>query len=131
MQEELNSRVSLFGFEFDNVTLQQAAHRVLELTERPEVGHYVVTPNLDHAVILNKRPELADVYRSAALVVADGSPLIWASRWLQRPISERVQVHSAWSLPPLPPVTLTRVICWVRWEGHLEAGAHHRLDCSR
>ena len=90
MQEELNSRVSLFGFEFDNVTLQQAAHRVLELTERPEVGHYVVTPNLDHAVILNKRPELADVYRSAALVVADGSPLIWASRWLQRPISERV-----------------------------------------
>lgn len=85
-----NSRVALLGFQFDNCTLLQAAQRVLALADTSDIGNYVVTPNVDHAVLLHKRPELAEVYTNAALVVADGLPLIWASRWLGRALPERV-----------------------------------------
>jgi N-acetylglucosaminyldiphosphoundecaprenol N-acetyl-beta-D-mannosaminyltransferase len=90
MNIEHKPRVPLFGFNFDNVTLEQAAHRVLEFAEGTDCGHYVVTPNLDHAVILHKRPELKTVYDAASLVVADGFPMVLAAQWLRRPLSERV-----------------------------------------
>ena len=84
--------VSLFGFRFDSVTLSEAVTKVLQLVEDPGsgYGHYVVTPNLDHSVLLYQRPELAEVYQSAELVIADGFPVIWASRWLRKPLPERV-----------------------------------------
>ena len=85
-----NSKVALFGFHFDRCTLTQAVESALELAERDDTGHYVVTPNLDHAVILRKRPELSEIYDGAALVVADGLPIIWASRLLGDPLPERV-----------------------------------------
>ena len=85
-----NSKVALFGFHFDRCTLTQAIESVLDLAEQDDTGHYVVTPNLDHAVILHKQPELAEIYDNAALVVADGHPIIWASRLLGDPLPERV-----------------------------------------
>lgn len=51
---------------------------------------YVVTPNLDHAVLLNESEDLREAYKGAALVLADGMPLVWASRLLGRPLPERV-----------------------------------------
>ena len=84
------AKVGLFGFRFDKVTLEQAVERVLALANTKGGGHYVVTPNLDHAAILHKCPELAEIYEAAALVLADGLPLIWASRWLGKSLSERV-----------------------------------------
>jgi N-acetylglucosaminyldiphosphoundecaprenol N-acetyl-beta-D-mannosaminyltransferase len=88
--ETPNSKVALFGFRFDRCTLGQAVDRVLGLLELGDSGHYVVTPNVDHAVLLHKRPELASVYSDASLVIADGLPLIWASQWLKKALPERV-----------------------------------------
>ena len=51
---------------------------------------YVVTPNVDHIVKLNSDKMFASVYREAGLVVADGMPLIWASKLLKTPIKERI-----------------------------------------
>ena len=90
MQTQQKSKVSLFGFNFDKVTLRQAVQRVLELADCEDCGHYVVTPNLDHAVVLHQRPELLPIYDGAALVLADGKPIIWASHWLGRSLPERV-----------------------------------------
>lgn len=90
MQTQEKSKVSLFGFNFDRVTLRQAARRVLELVDLDDCGHYVVTPNLDHAVLLHRRPALLPIYDGAALVLADGKPIIWASGWLRKPLPERV-----------------------------------------
>lgn len=83
-------KIGLFGFRFDKCTLAEAAERVLGLVEKDGTGHYVVTPNVDHAVLLHKRPELSAVYGDASLVVADGLPLIWASRWFGKSLPERV-----------------------------------------
>ncbi len=90
MQAQQNSKVSLFGFNFDKITLRQAVQRVLELADGDEDGQYVVTPNLDHAVVLHRRPELLPIYDGAALVLADGQSVVWASHWLRRPLPERV-----------------------------------------
>jgi N-acetylglucosaminyldiphosphoundecaprenol N-acetyl-beta-D-mannosaminyltransferase len=51
---------------------------------------YVVTPNVDHVVKLQTHSALQEAYREAALVVADGWPLVSVSRWLGQPLPERV-----------------------------------------
>ena len=84
------AKVKLFGFSFDNVTPAQAAERVIELSACGTSGQYVVTPNLDHALILHRRPELQPVYAAASLVLADGQPIVWASRWFGRELVGRV-----------------------------------------
>ncbi len=81
---------SLFGFEFDCLTLQQAVARVLELVDEGQLGQYVVTPNLDHAVILHRNPKLQEIYQQAALVLADGWPVISASKYFGSRLPERV-----------------------------------------
>lgn len=50
----------------------------------------VITPNLDHAVRASRSDEYREFLSRASLVVADGQPLIWASRLLSTPLPERV-----------------------------------------
>src|SRR6478609_7953750 len=53
-------------------------------------GGTVVTPNTDHLHQLGADAALRAVYREADLVLADGMPLVWASRLLGDPLPERV-----------------------------------------
>jgi len=83
-------RVGLFGISVDNVTMAQALEclRMLLLAEGGH--HYVVTPNVDHIVRLRHDARFRQAYAGAALVLADGMPLVWASRSLGRPLKMRV-----------------------------------------
>ena len=84
-------RSSIFGMQIHRVTLQQAIDRLQQwiLTEE-RACKYVVTPNLDHAVQLQSNSALKEAYESASLVVADGWPLVTASRYFREPLPERV-----------------------------------------
>ncbi|MFW6061966.1 MAG: WecB/TagA/CpsF family glycosyltransferase [Planctomycetota bacterium] len=53
-------------------------------------GGWVVTPNLDHLRRLRLDGQFRDVCRQASLLVADGVPLVWASRMQGTPLPERV-----------------------------------------
>mgnify|MGYP007079152818 CR=1 FL=1 len=53
-------------------------------------GNYVVTPNVDHIVQLEKDVELRAVYRDADLILTDGKPLIWISKGHGSPIKEKI-----------------------------------------
>jgi N-acetylglucosaminyldiphosphoundecaprenol N-acetyl-beta-D-mannosaminyltransferase len=57
---------------------------------RAAACRYVVTPNVDHLVILKNRADLREAYEEASLVLADGAPLVMASRWFGKPLPERV-----------------------------------------
>lgn len=83
------SRVHLFGIEIDNVTRPEALERLQQYLNNGR-GHYVTTPNVDHVVRLQRDEDFRQAYRSASLVVADGAPVVWASRLLGRPLKERV-----------------------------------------
>lgn len=85
------SRVNLFGVAIDAVRMDEAVSRVLSWVDSPFAGcRYVVTPNADHTVMLQEHPDLRDAYLDADMVLADGFPVIWASRLLGRQLPERV-----------------------------------------
>ena len=53
-------------------------------------GGWCITPNLDHLRRLTRDRKLRALYSHAALIVADGMPLIWASRIQGTPLPERI-----------------------------------------
>jgi N-acetylglucosaminyldiphosphoundecaprenol N-acetyl-beta-D-mannosaminyltransferase len=81
--------VELAGLEIAAVTSDEAVEAVLALTDsdRPRV---VVTPNVDHVVMLREDDEFAAVYRSASLRFADGAPIVALARLVGTPLPERV-----------------------------------------
>jgi N-acetylglucosaminyldiphosphoundecaprenol N-acetyl-beta-D-mannosaminyltransferase len=92
------TRVRLLGLELDRVTEAEAIGKILRGLAAGR-GGVVVTPNLDHLRQLARRPELESLYRQADLVVADGMPLVWASRMQGLALPERVAGSElVWSL---------------------------------
>jgi N-acetylglucosaminyldiphosphoundecaprenol N-acetyl-beta-D-mannosaminyltransferase len=90
-QLDRRERTPLFGIEIDPLTLDQAVDHVWHWFDDLAVDcRVVVTPNLDHAVMLQEHQQLRDAYRQADLVVADGWPLVMASRLLRKPLPARV-----------------------------------------
>lgn len=71
------------------VTFSEALHRLVELAKARGTA-YVVTANVDHVVRCRRNPALRSMYTGADMVVADGMPLIWASRLLGKGLPERV-----------------------------------------
>ena len=90
------AQIELFGIRFDALRMPQVLATLFEWIEqgpREEPGastRFVVTPNVDHAVLYQSRADLRAAYERAALVVADGRPVVHASRWLRRPLPECV-----------------------------------------
>ncbi|MFV2067427.1 MAG: WecB/TagA/CpsF family glycosyltransferase [Pirellulales bacterium] len=84
-------RRNLFGMPIDAVTLDEAVTRVIDWTRSDSgVCRYVVTPNVDHAVMYQVHDVLRRAYRHAALVLADGAPIVLASRLLGKALPARV-----------------------------------------
>jgi N-acetylglucosaminyldiphosphoundecaprenol N-acetyl-beta-D-mannosaminyltransferase len=81
--------VTLAGVRLDAITEAQCiAHILDELDARR--GGMLVTPNLDHLHRSTKDLAFAALVAEADLVVADGMPLVWASRLQATPLPERV-----------------------------------------
>ncbi len=81
--------LQVLGVGIDRLTLQQAVARLEACVEsgRP---HQVVTVNLDFLRLAQRDRAFQAVLNAAALAVADGAPLVWASRLLGRSLPERV-----------------------------------------
>ena len=87
----MSHRIRLFGFEIDALTMSAAVDRIYVWIDSRELAcRFVVTPNVDHAVLFQHNSALRDAYGRAALVLADGMPVVVASRLLGRPVPERV-----------------------------------------
>jgi N-acetylglucosaminyldiphosphoundecaprenol N-acetyl-beta-D-mannosaminyltransferase len=82
-------RIELLGVPFDVVGFTAALDWFVDLAQA-DGSAYVVTANVDHVVRFNRDPGVRHLYTEADAVVADGMPLIWASRLLGTPLPERV-----------------------------------------
>lgn len=84
--------VPIFGMRIHSVNMATAVDAVLGWCREPLAGpcRYVVTPNVDHAVMYQSSARLREAYNKASLVLADGNPIVLASRLLRRPLPERV-----------------------------------------
>jgi N-acetylglucosaminyldiphosphoundecaprenol N-acetyl-beta-D-mannosaminyltransferase len=80
--------VAILGIPFDPVTIPEAVERIAALiaSGRP---HYVVTANVDFLVKARRDVELRRILLEADLMLCDGTPVLWASRWLGNPLPER------------------------------------------
>jgi N-acetylglucosaminyldiphosphoundecaprenol N-acetyl-beta-D-mannosaminyltransferase len=78
--------------QISRVTMRETIDCILDWCGQPrgEACRYIVTPNVDHTVLFQQRGDLRAAYASASLVLADGAPIVLASRLLGRPLPERV-----------------------------------------
>lgn len=83
------AQIKFLNTHIDNITMGEAIEEIDKLIKKGACS-YVVTPNLDHIVIMETDTEFAEIYRNADLVVADGKPLIWISKLLKTPIKEKI-----------------------------------------
>jgi len=73
----------------DPVTLAGALDTIEALVANGR-GGLVVTPNVDHVVIAERDARFRAAYAAADLSLADGQPIVWASRLLGAPLPEKV-----------------------------------------
>ena len=80
---------TVWGLPLAVLTRAQAADAVMDLIDagRPS---YFITANLHYAMLTSEVPRLKAINAAAALVLADGAPVVWASRWQDTPVPERV-----------------------------------------
>lgn len=77
------------NIEIDNLTMDEALQKIDQLIKEDHSA-YVVTPNVDHIVQLERGGPLIEVYKHADLILTDGKPLIWISKWYGNPIKEKI-----------------------------------------
>lgn len=84
------SRLQLFGIPLDRLLLSQAIDRLECWIQTRSDTRFVLTP--DTTALMRSRWDsvLKEAYRTADLVTADGTGLVWASRVLGAPLPERV-----------------------------------------
>lgn len=107
----MSAVVRMFGIAIDRLNRNEAVqHVVAWLEDERRSCRYVVTPNVDHLVKLDSSECFRDAYASAALVLADGRPVIAAAKFFGDPLPETVpgsdlvpwlfdHVALAWSRP--------------------------------
>lgn len=94
----VSTRVRLFGLDFvdaphiDVIADALCAPVVPEMAGSGETVPVVITPNVDQLV---KRDRMVDhiaarLVEQAEFVLADGQPIVWASRLLRRPLQSRL-----------------------------------------
>ena len=89
--KEENASTNLFGVEIDHLDMKGASSRICDWIESDNWScRFVVTPNVDHVVMLQSNKGLQAAYEDASMILADGFPLIVASKLLGRPLPERV-----------------------------------------
>lgn len=83
------SRIKFMNIEIDNLTMQEALSSIEKLIQEKK-NAYVVTPNVDHIVRIEKDSELKKAYENADLILTDGKPLLWIANWHGTPIKEKI-----------------------------------------
>ncbi len=88
-EPEQRKQVRLMNVPFDAVTMPQTLDRIGRMIDSKQ-PHYLATANVDFLVQARRDTELRRILDDAHLVVCDGTPLVWLSKLLRRPLPERV-----------------------------------------
>lgn len=83
------TKIQFLNISVDNITTNIALEKISFLVENTTQS-YVVTPNVDHIIMVEKDQEFKEIYENASLVLTDGQPLIWISKYFGTPIVEKI-----------------------------------------
>lgn len=81
-------KVNILGIKVDMVTIPQAASRIMEFFNENRL-HSVFTPNSEIIMEAYRDAEFCEILNNADLLTADGIGVVYASKILKKPISER------------------------------------------
>ena len=81
--------VWVWGVPFAALSMAETVSAIGDLIEagRPT---FFITANVHYAMLTCENADLRAINEQAAFIVADGAPLVWASRWQGSPLPERV-----------------------------------------
>jgi len=81
--------IVILSVPFDTVTASQTIALIEQMvaSRRP---HYLIMADVDFTVRAMKDVEVRRILLEAHLILCDGMPLVWASRWLGNPLPERI-----------------------------------------
>lgn len=86
-----SARITLYNLRINKLNLRDAAQQILIwCNEVKPQARLVVTPNLYMAVVARRSPDLRLLLNNADMSLADGMPLVWASRLFGKRLPERV-----------------------------------------
>jgi N-acetylglucosaminyldiphosphoundecaprenol N-acetyl-beta-D-mannosaminyltransferase len=80
--------IRLLGVRVDALTLDEASRRIATEAAAGR-GGWAVTPNLDILRRATRDAEFRELYDATTMKLADGMPLVWASRLQRTPLPER------------------------------------------
>lgn len=82
-------RIDVLGVGFDNITMDEAVNRALELINKRKAA-YVVTPNPEIVMLCRENSELKRAVTGADMVLPDGIGIIKGAEILKTPLADRV-----------------------------------------
>ncbi|MFK7739284.1 MAG: WecB/TagA/CpsF family glycosyltransferase [Planctomycetota bacterium] len=77
------------GISIQAIRQQECVEHVMQELDEGR-GGWIATANIDHLRRLRTSQEFVEAYNRTSIVVADGMPLVWASRLQGTPLPERV-----------------------------------------
>ena len=83
------NRMRFMNSYIDNVTKKEAIAHIEECINTQKIGHFI-TPNVDQIIRIESDKYFKKIYENAELLLTDGTPLIWISRWYKKPIKEKI-----------------------------------------
>lgn len=81
-------KLNVLGVKIDNVTINSATERILEMA-KSDRNHAVFTPNSEIVYAAYKDSEFCSLLNSADMLTPDGIGIVYASKILKRPLTER------------------------------------------
>jgi N-acetylglucosaminyldiphosphoundecaprenol N-acetyl-beta-D-mannosaminyltransferase len=83
------NRIHILNANIDNLSMRETLIRVQETIENKEQLHHVVV-NAGKIIALQKDLQLRKSVNESDIINADGQSVVWASRFLGKPLRERV-----------------------------------------
>ena len=81
--------MDLLGVRVDNVTMEQAVKKAEGFFTENKM-HLICTPNPEMVMLAQDDEEFRKILNSSELNIPDGNGIVWASRKIGEPLSERV-----------------------------------------
>ncbi|MCP2728623.1 WecB/TagA/CpsF family glycosyltransferase [Limnofasciculus baicalensis] len=83
-------KINICGINIDKYTFDEVLKTITHQALTGKTPQYVVTPNAQHILTLQKDTHFREIYQKAFLVVPDGVSLLWAAKFLKIPLNGRV-----------------------------------------
>lgn len=81
-------RINILGINVDMVTISEAVDKIISFLKGDKV-HTVYTPNSEIIMEAHRDPDFTKVLNEADLMTADGIGVVYASKYLKKPLKER------------------------------------------